>query len=311
MDLNSVILPPTQDEPISMASLPHHESRPSSPKTTLVIGPHATFAATVASILPDWKIERVCDNVAALAFLESRPFDLVFTSADTSGKDDVDLLRKIRLVRPHTRLIILTNERSTVDVIASIRERAFSYFSEPLSWTMFAEMVRLAMEEPCWDDGIEVLSATPDWIRLAVRCDVKTADRLLQFFREIADLPDREKYDVATALREMLLNAIEHGGRFDPDQYVEVSYLRARHMVLCRVKDPGDGFSLDEIRHAAIANPPDDPIRHHHYRDELGLRPGGFGVLITRRLVDELIYGEKGNEVVLVKYLSSFEHRTT
>ena len=293
-----------------MASPRYFDTRSSPPKTTLVVGPDHTFAATVASILPDWKIERACDNVAALAFLESRPFDLVLTSADTSGKDDVDLLRKIRLVRPHTRLIILTNERSTADVIASMRERAFSYFSEPLSWTMFAEMVRLAAEEPCWDDGIEVVSATPDWIRIAVRCDVKTADRLVQFFREIADLPEAEKYDVATALREMLLNAIEHGGRFDPNQYVEVSYLRARHMVLCRVKDPGDGFSLDEIRHAAIANPPDDPIRHQSYRDELGLRPGGFGVLLTQRLVDELIYGEKGNEVVLVKYLDSLAQRT-
>jgi anti-sigma regulatory factor (Ser/Thr protein kinase) len=161
-----------------------------------------------------------------------------------------------------------------------------------------------------WDDEIEVLSATPDWIRLAVRCDVKTADRLLQFFHEIAEFPDAEKYDVATAPREMLPNAIEHGGRFDPNRYVEVSYLCARHMVLCRVKDPGDGFPLDEIRHAAIANPPHDPIRYQSYRDELGLRPGGFAVLLTKQLVDELIYGEKGNEVVLVKYLDSFAQRT-
>jgi len=275
-----------------------------------VVGPDHTLAATVATILPDWTIERAHDNVAALALIEARPFDLILTGADTSGKADVDLLRKIRLIRPHTRLIILTSERAPADVIASMRERAFSYFSKPLSWTMFAEMVRLAAEEPCWDDGIEVVSATPDWIRLAARCDVKTADRLVQFFREIADLPDAEKYDVAIALREMLLNAIEYGGRFDPNQYVEVSYLRARYIVLCRVKDPGDGFSLDEIRHAAIANPPDDPIRHQRYRDELGLRPGGFGVLLMRSLVDEVIYGEKGNEVMLVKYLDTNRQHT-
>jgi anti-sigma regulatory factor (Ser/Thr protein kinase) len=145
-------------------------------------------------------------------------------------------------------------------------------------------MVRLAAEEPCWDDGIEVLSATPDWIRLAVRCDVKTADRLLQFFHEIAEFPNAEKYDVATAPREMLPNAIEHGGRFDRNRYVEVSYLCARHMVLCRVKDPGDGFPLDEIRHAAIANPPHDPIRYQSYRDELGLRPGGLVCFLPSNL---------------------------
>jgi len=293
-----------------MNPAPHLDTRSSQPKTALVVGPDHTLAAMVATILPDWTIERVRDNVAALALIEVRPFDLVLTGAETSGKADVDLLRKIRLVRPHTRLIILTNESAPADVIASMRERAFSYFSQPLSWTMFAEMVRLGAEEPCWDDGIEVVSATPEWIRLAARCDVKTADRLLQFFREIADLPDAEKYDVATALREMLLNAIEHGGRLDPNKYVEVSYLRARYMVLCRVKDPGEGFSLDEIRHAAIANPPDDPIRHQGYRDELGLRPGGFGVLLTRSFVDEVIYGEKGNEVVLVKYLNRDRQRT-
>src|SRR4051812_25713450 len=112
-----------------MASPPNSDIRSSPAKTTLVIGSDHTFAAMVASILPDWKIERACDNVAALSFLESAPFDLVLTSANTSGRDDVDFLRKIRLVQPNTRLIILTNERSTADVIASMREQAFSYFS--------------------------------------------------------------------------------------------------------------------------------------------------------------------------------------
>ncbi len=275
-----------------------------------MVGPEPDFAATVANILPDWKIELARDNVAALALIGTRGFDLVLTGENTSGKADVELLRRIRMVRPHTRLIVLTNESTPADVIAAMRERAFSYFSKPLSWSSFAEMVRHAAEGPCWDDGIEVLSATPSWIRLAVRCDVKTADRLLQFFHEIADLPEPEKSDVAAAFREMVLNAIEHGGRFDPNQWVEVSYLKARHMVMCRVKDPGEGFSLDEIRHAAIANPSDDPLRHLSYRDAQGLRPGGFGVLLTKSLVDEVIYSEKGNEVLLVKYADRPGRRT-
>jgi len=79
---------------------------------------------------------------------------------------------------------------------------------------------------------------------------------------------------------------------------------------MCRVKDPGEGFSLEEIQHAAIANPPDDPIRHQAYRDAQGLRPGGFGVLLARHLVDELLYTEKGNEVLLIKYLDSSWPRT-
>jgi len=99
------------------------------------------------------------------------------------------------------------------------------------------------------------------------------------------------------------LNAMEHGGHFDPEQYVEISYVRTRRMVMCRVKDPGKGFSLLELRHAAVANPPDDPIQHLACRQAMGLRPGGFGVMVTQHMVDELIYNEQGNDVLLIKYL--------
>jgi hypothetical protein len=33
------------------------------------------------------------------------------------------------------------------------------------------------------------------------------------------------------------------------------------------------------------------------------LQPGGFGLLLAKHIVDELIYGESGNDVILIKYL--------
>jgi anti-sigma regulatory factor (Ser/Thr protein kinase) len=39
-------------------------------------------------------------------------------------------------------------------------------------------------------------------------------------------------------------------------------------------------------------------------REDQGRRPGGFGMLIVRQIVDELVYNERGNEVLLIKYLS-------
>jgi len=38
-------------------------------------------------------------------------------------------------------------------------------------------------------------------------------------------------------------------------------------------------------------------------REEKGIRPGGFGIVSVRASVDELIYNEKRNEVVFIKYL--------
>ncbi len=288
-----------------MSSAMSVEPSPSPQKAALLVDPAPGVSAIVSSTLVPmgWHIHEARDNPSALSAVQERPFDLIITGAKTSAKEDVELLQKIRRVRPHTRMIILTDKSTPADVLASMREHAFSYFSDSFSLESLAEMIRLASEGPCWDDGIEVLTATPEWISLAVRCEVKTADRLLQFLREITDLEERERCEVGFAFREMLLNAMEHGGRFDPNQYVQISYVRTRRAVICRIKDPGEGFSLDEVRHAAFANPPDDPTRHFCYREAKGLRPGGFGVMMARQLVDELVYSEKGNEVLLLKYL--------
>jgi anti-sigma regulatory factor (Ser/Thr protein kinase) len=115
---------------------------------------------------------------------------------------------------------------------------------------------------------------------------------------------------VGTAFREILLNAMEHGGGLDPNSYVEVEYVRAHRMVSCRIRDPGPGFTLDEITHAAVANPPEDPIRHAKVREELGLRPGGFGILLAQNLVDQVLYNQEGNEVLLIKYLDQPQSKT-
>ena len=287
----------------------HPVSGSSAQGYALLVGGDPDLRSALSLVLtPEgWVLEEVPDLEAALAAATIRDFQLIVTSRESTGKEDVEFLTRVRRIRPHTRVIILTNESKPEDVIASMREHAFGYLSHGLSVDTLAQTVRTVLDTPTWTDGIEIVSATPHLITLAVRCQMVAAERLLQFLAEITDLPEDESRDVGMAFREMLLNAMEYGGKFDPDKYVEVCYVRTRHMVMARIKDPGDGFTLEEVRHAAIANPPDDPIAHVIKRNEAGMRPGGFGVMLTKNLVDELIYGEKGNEVLLVKYLPGFE----
>jgi anti-sigma regulatory factor (Ser/Thr protein kinase) len=201
-------------------------------------------------------------------------------------------------------LIIVTDRSTPADVIAAIRARAFGYVTKPLSTQALEEALQLAIESPAWEEAIEMLSGTDAWIRLSVRCDVSTANRLQQFVREFLDLPEVDEDKVATASREMLLNAMEHGGKFDPERRIEIAYLRARRVVLIRIKDPGEGFSLKENLDTAVNSPQDDPLRHLKHREAQGMRPGGYGILLAKNLVDELFYGEKGNDVLLIKYIN-------
>jgi anti-sigma regulatory factor (Ser/Thr protein kinase) len=100
------------------------------------------------------------------------------------------------------------------------------------------------------------------------------------------------------------MNAIEHGGKIDPRKRVRTSVLRMQRAMIVHIHDPGEGFSLESLPHAAISNPDDSPTRHLEERAGKGLRPGGFGILMTRNLVDELLYNERGNAALFIKYLA-------
>jgi DNA-binding NtrC family response regulator len=91
--------------------------------------------------------------------------------------EEIDLLRKIRVARPHLRFIILTEANTTADMLARTQAHAFRFFSTPYSIEQLGSIIQLAIESPCWDDGIGLLSSTTEWIKLEVRCQMRPADR--------------------------------------------------------------------------------------------------------------------------------------
>ena len=153
---------------------------------------------------------------------------------------------------------------------------------------------------------LRIHSAGPHWVEFSLPCSIDAADQLNEFLVWFfADLQEEVRESVRTALRELLMNAIEWGGQSDLTKRVQVAILRGRRVVLCRIMDPGNGFCFENLSHAAICNPDDNPCQHMSVREQKGLRPGGFGLTVVRGSTDELIYNDVGNEVVFLKYLDS------
>ena len=101
-----------------------------------------------------------------------------------------------------------------------------------------------------------------------------------------------EREQIGIAFRELLMNAIEHGGQLGSREDMStLSYIRTARSVVYYLRDPGEGFSMSNLAHAAsIQYAPDDPIHHVELREQAGTRPGGFGLLLTQSFADELIY---------------------
>lgn len=279
----------------------------SADKSILLLGTDPSLQELVRSCLlsRNWTVVCAASASEALCLLEQRPYDLVLTGRWTAATQDVESLRRMRRVRPHLKMVVVTEQSTPEGILAAIRAHAFAHLTEPIHLEDLREIIAKAEEESLWDDGIEVLSARPEWVSLRLKCRRLTAERLLTFAKGLrADLSEVERNEIGTAFREMLLNAIEHGGHFDPEKSVEVTRIRTPEFILYLIRDPGEGFSLDFLPQAAVSNPVGSPIEHLLYREQQGLRPGGFGILITQGLVDELLYNEQGNEVLLVKYLT-------
>jgi PAS domain S-box-containing protein len=166
-------------------------------------------------------------------------------------------------------------------------------------------LVQTALKASQPSETIEVTSADPHWVELLVPCTREAAEKIETVVQRLGgDLPEEVIESVSSAFKELLLNAVEWGGQLDPNRKVRIACLRTNRMLMYRIADPGPGFKFENLAHSALSHP-DEPFEHMRVREEQGLRPGGFGLLMVKASVDELVYNEKHNEVVFIKYLDS------
>ena len=272
----------------------------------LIIGSHAPVSREIGDSLcaASLPMEYSAGHADALQRLRVRSFGVVITSADSAIDESLALLEEMRSIRPGVKCIVLAHHSTPDEVIAALRARVFACFTPPFDTHEIATLAARAASDNQWRDDIEILSARPGWVSVRVNCRIITAERLLSFARELsAQLPEDAKHEIIQALREILLNAMEHGAAFNPEQVVEVTAIRTARAMVFRVRDPGAGFRQESLNHAAFPNSSPDPTAHIAHREEEGMRAGGYGLLLASGTVDELIYNEIGNEAILIKYL--------
>jgi CheY-like chemotaxis protein/anti-sigma regulatory factor (Ser/Thr protein kinase) len=246
----------------------------------------------------------VSSGEQALEILEKQPVDLLLTDVVMPGMDGLELLERARHLYPDIRAIIMTGYKTDEAIIRAFRNKACDFLNKPFHVDELVEAVQSALSRDP-NCQIEVISDKPDWIELRVPCDLSAVEPIQKFLAELqGNLPKEMREGIGSVFRELLNNAIEHGGKLDISKKVEVKYIRLKRAIMYSIKDPGEGFDLKQIEHAAVANPDDEPFRHMKIRMEKGLRPGGFGIMLASQTIDELVYNQKHNELIFVKYIA-------
>src|SRR5262249_32610801 len=190
------------------------------------------------------------DGVEGLKQLRRKEFDLVLLDIWMPRMNGLELLAHMRDEPRKPKAVVMTSDNTPQTLLQAVREQAYQYLSKPLQPQKVVDLIRDALAASS-AAPIEVVSASRDWVELLVPCEMNAAERIQSFMARLdADLPNETRESVGQVFHEMLLNAIEWGGKLDPNHKVRISYLRAKRMVLYRIADPGPGFKIEELDHA-------------------------------------------------------------
>jgi DNA-binding response OmpR family regulator len=272
--------------------------------TALIVEDHPDQAEMVARLL------RLRDYVpivaetgeSGLEMIRKHEPDVVLLDLMLPDINGFDVCRRLRSDRATmlTPVVMLTALGDAENRTQGFRVGANAYVTKPYGMQELFDAISAAR---AWRSGMEKCAMQGE-IHVELNSEITLLQDLNDFLMTLCKstpLSDDQVMQLRQAVMEMAQNAIEWGNRHESDRLVNITYRIYDQRIEIVVRDQGSGFDVNNLPHAAI---PDDPFSHLDVRDKLGLRAGGFGLMICKGMVDELRYNDSGNEVTLIKRFS-------
>ena len=271
------------------------------PRTVLIVDDERDTNDLLAGLVQARGFEpiQVFSGGPVLDLVQHRAPDLILLDLMMPDLDGFSVCEKLKRNRDTNLIpIIMVTALNDADHRAQgIRVGANGYLPKPFTPDSLFQAIDSAL---AWRTEHENHGTTGE-IHFDIRSELnylqQTNDLLSDLYAH-TPLTDRQVKDLRQALMEMGGNAIEWGHRKVADLPLRITYRIGLDAVTLVIKDQGPGFNPTQIPHAAHD---EDPIAHLDIRNDLGLREGGFGIMLAKGLVDEFRYNDKGNEVTLVK----------
>ncbi len=271
------------------------------PRTVLVVDDERDTNDILASLVQARGFEpiQIFSGAEALEAVAKQTPDLILLDLRLPDVDGFELCDRLKRTR-QTNLIpivMVTAQQDAHHRAAGVRVGANGYLTKPFSPQQLYELIDSVL---AWHEEHTKRGTTGE-INFDVRSELtylsEARDMLADLFAH-TPLTDRHIKDLKQAIMEMGGNAIEWGHRKNVDLVLRITYRINPSSITLIITDEGPGFNPRNLPHAASD---DDPIGHIEIRNDLGLREGGFGIMLARGLVDEFRYNKLGNEVTLVK----------
>jgi two-component system, OmpR family, response regulator len=273
--------------------------------TALIVEDHPEQAELVARILSMRSYQSIVaeDGESGLRIARERLPDVVLLDLMLPDINGFDVCRRLRTDRATMMIpvVMLTALNDVQHRVHGFRVGANAYVTKPYGVDDLFDAIATAC---AWRTSIESRALQGEF-HVEINSEINFLQDLNDFSMLVCQstpLGNDQVVQLRQAVMEMAHNAIEWGNLHQSDRLVKITYrVHDDHLEIV-VRDQGPGFDRSTLPHAAIAG---DPFTHLDVREKLGLRAGGFGLLICQGMVDEMRYNDLGNEVTLIKRFAS------
>jgi DNA-binding response OmpR family regulator len=245
--------------------------------------------------------EPVLEGEQAIRSVQAGTPDAIILDVMLPGLDGFDVCRKLKFHRETNRVptLMLTALDKDASRRHALRVGADRYITKPFDPDVLLAQLREAIE---FGKRMEA-GHTRAVVAFQMQSDCRMFQQLNEMLGELfvqTNLPEMEIDLVRQAVLEMIENAREWGNRGQADKTVSVSYELTDEALKFIITDEGQGFDPKHIPHAASD---DDQMAHLELREKMGIRLGGFGIMLAKGIMNEMSYNERGNQVTLIKKL--------
>lgn len=232
------------------------------------------------------------DGRKALELFNRESFDLVLSDVRMPGLDGLQLLKALKDLDPRVPVVLISGHSDIRTVVEALKAGADNFITKPLQMDELGHVVNRSLELRCLP-----ARTTRDWQDIYQETYFKlpsVSDLICEVVYQISlsavavgfaqrDLDN----NLRLALTEGITNAMEHGNCWDPNKSVEVRSHITPHLLEVSIQDEGNGFDFSHLP---------DPT------DEANLlQERGRGIFLMRAIMDEVVYAEPGNLLLLRK----------
>ena len=267
----------------------------------LVVEDEEDVVAVLTRILEaeGYRVDTVADGPGAIARVKADRPDAVILDVMLPGMSGFDVCQELKFHR-ETNLIPILMMTAMSDVESrrkGLWVGANAYLTKPFEASEMLRTLRRMLDHR--RELVEHQVHTR--VELCMESDSRMREQLGDLLSELflfTPLSEQDVHRIRYAVMEMTDNAIEWGNRRRKDLTVSLAYEVTDRFVKFVITDEGTGFNPEDLPHAASEG---DPVSHMSIRERLGLRDGGFGIMISKGMVDEVQYNQTGNQVTLIK----------